>query len=283
MREKKQIYITVKTYPVISKEYSQLVCTAGILKDGSWIRLHPLPFPSIEEDKKFKKYTWIELEVEKNPTDSRPESYSPVNWRNLEPLQNGNTKAVNWQERKDIIFRNTIIYDTLNDLITENKKNGVSLAIFKPKQIIKFEHKEASRNWSENDLALLRQASQQRDLFKTEAEIKKEFLPPRKLPYRFSYKFIDKCDQESTMMIADWEIGSLYWNCLKGADNDEEAAIEKVKNKYFYTFTAKKDLYFFLGTTLKFDNMNAPNPFIIIGVFYPPIAMVHRPIQQKLF
>ena len=50
--EKKRIYIVVKTYPTISKEYSELVCTAGILEDGSWIRLYPIPFKKLEFEQK---------------------------------------------------------------------------------------------------------------------------------------------------------------------------------------------------------------------------------------
>jgi len=40
---------------------------------------------------------------------------------------------------------------------------------------------------------------------------------------------------------------------------------------------ATKDLYLFLGTTREFHG-RAPNPFVIIGVFYPPIER-----QQRLF
>lgn len=47
MSDKKRIYIVVKTYPTISEEYSELVCTAGILEDGSWIRLYPVPFVNL--------------------------------------------------------------------------------------------------------------------------------------------------------------------------------------------------------------------------------------------
>ena len=31
----------------------------------------------------------------------------------------------------------------------------------------------------------------------------------------------------------------------------------------------KKDIYLFVGTTQKYHNVG-PNPFVIIGVFYPP-------------
>jgi hypothetical protein len=61
----------------------------------------------------------------------------------------------------------------------------------------------------------------------------------------------------------------LYLHCLEKADGDENKALEKVKQKYFDEFI-KTDLYFFLGTTLEFHRM-APNPFIIIGIFHPPI------------
>ena len=69
-------------------------------------------------------------------------------------------------------------------------------------------------------------------------------------------------------MIEDWEIGALYWNCLKRADNNEQRAIEKVRKKYMDEFS-KKDIYLFLGTTRQYHGW-AKNPFVIIGIFYPP-------------
>lgn len=63
---RKRVYILVKTYPTISRKYAELVCTAGILEDGSWIRLYPIPFRLLEDDQKFPKYTWVEVDVERN-------------------------------------------------------------------------------------------------------------------------------------------------------------------------------------------------------------------------
>lgn len=80
---------------------------------------------------------------------------------------------------------------------------------------------------------------------------------------------MDSSGKLSTMMIADWEIGMLYFNCLKRADGDEIQAIAKVREKYLDYFKSR-DLHFFLGTTKKYHSV-APNPFIIIGLFYPPI------------
>ncbi|OQB51836.1 MAG: hypothetical protein BWX97_01792 [Firmicutes bacterium ADurb.Bin146] len=90
-----------------------------------------------------------------------------------------------------------------------------------------------------------------------------------KVPYEFSYVFEDNSGHKSTLMVEDWELGMLYFNCLKDANEDESMAISKVKDK-FLTYFNTRDLYFFLGTTKQYHNV-APNPFIIIGVFYPPI------------
>ena len=38
-----KVFILVKTYPNLSKKYDELVCTAGICEDGSWVRIYPLP------------------------------------------------------------------------------------------------------------------------------------------------------------------------------------------------------------------------------------------------
>jgi hypothetical protein len=101
-----------------------------------------------------------------------------------------------------------------------------------------------------------------------EASQRRELI--RKLPYKFYYQFIDDEGRISKMMIEDWEIGQLYWNCLHRAGGNEDIALEKVRQRYWDEFVlGDKDLYFFLGTTLQWHQRRASNPFVIIGVFYP--------------
>ena len=64
-------------------------------------------------------------------------------------------------------------------------------------------------------------------------------------------------------------LNEFYLNTLKKADGDERIACQKVRERFFDDFANKKDLYFFMGTTLKHHNVSR-NPFIIIGTFYPP-------------
>lgn len=273
MHNKKRIYIVVKTYPTISKEYSELVCTAGILEDGSWIRLYPVPFRKLEIDQKYPKYTWIEIDAVRNTTDFRPETYRP----DLSTIVvEAKLKKADWDERRRIVFQNKKIYTNLQELIDKAKSDGTSLAVFKPAKVLDFTIEEVERDWDPNKLAILKGLSQQLNLFQTPEEIEEEFKVVHKVPYKFSYKFEDDSGKQSTMMIEDWEIGMLYFNCLSRAGGDESKATAKVKEKYLDSFL-KRDLYFFLGTTKQFHNV-APNPFIIVGVFYPPVPSPNQQI-----
>jgi len=108
--EKKRIYILVKTYPAISETYAELVCTAGILEDGSWIRLYPVPFRKLDLEQKYPKFSWIEVEATRNTKDFRPESYRP-NLETLSVVQE--KKKPDWEERRRIIFGNQRVYTNL--------------------------------------------------------------------------------------------------------------------------------------------------------------------------
>jgi hypothetical protein len=276
--ERKRVYITVKTYPTLSEKYDELVCTAGICEDGSWIRLYPLPFRKLEKDQKYKKYQWVEVEVERNTSDFRTESYKVSNRDTIQVSQPKNIKSVNWDERKRVIFKSEKAYTNLSEIIGLAKKKPLykSLAIFKPTKLLDFYSEPTDRDWSKDKIECIQSKAKQLSLFQTLDEVVKEFSVVQKLPYVFKYKFEDDNGKESNFMIEDWEIGTLYFNCLRNSNGDESRALEKVREKYWNDFI-KKDLYFFLGTR-KSDHHIALNPFSIVGVFYPPIDR-----QKELF
>jgi hypothetical protein len=162
------------------------------------------------------------------------------------------------------------VFTSMNDLLVPAKGDErKSLATLKPLEIIDFIIEDDEREWKQEWLDQLKQMS----LFDLDAQgAGKERKVIRKLPYKFSYRLLTEGDdQPRTMMIEDWEIGQLYWNCLARTDGDEEAAKHLVRKKYFDEFLGQKDLYLFVGTTFRYHNV-APNPFMIIGVFYPPVT-----------
>ena len=269
MSRTRKVFITVKTYPTLSKKYDELVCTAGILDDGSWVRVYPLPFRKLDYENRYKKYQWMELPLVKNESDPRPESHKVTDIDQVKLIGDPVGTKQGWLERKNIIFGNNKVYTDLADLIEKANNNELSIAIFKPAEILDLVIEETDREWSSESLELLKAKASQLSLFQTQEELEKEFLIVDKLPYKFSYKFRDCKGKESTLMIEDWEIGMLYWNCLKQTEGDENKALELVRKKYIDEFSSK-DLYLFLGTTRQFHGW-ARNPFVIIGVFYPPI------------
>lgn len=265
-----KVLITVKTYPTLSAKYDELVCTAGFREDGSWIRLYPVPFRKKSYTEQYKKYDWIEVDVVKNTSDFRPESYRP---RSLDTeikvighIDPGN----NWAERRKYCMGK--VYDNLEELIAEAKNKNIctSLAVFKPAKILDFYAEPVKRNWDQEKLDKLNQLN----LFQSGKEGKFEVV--KKLPYKFKFRVKDNQGTESRMMIEDWETGQLFWRQYKKYQN-EERAIADVRKKYFDDFAKTRDLHFFLGTTQAF-HFQSHNPFIIIGTFQPKIER-----QGKLF
>lgn len=274
---RERILLTVTTYPLPSKSYDELVCTAGVRTDGTWVRIYPMPLSLLKGWKisgktKQTKYTWIELDLEKRTDDFRPESYSPKDY-GFKDLEIGNTidTKKEWAERKNFCLKN--VYTNLSQLIADSKEpKNLSLATFKPTKIKKLIIEKDEADWK----PVWRDLQKQLNLFDQNPGEAKEMFP--KVPWKFKYEFEDDAGKVSKLMIEDWEIGQLYWNCLRDADGDPEIAKEKVRMKYETDFLANKDIYFFMGTTKEWHMRRSNNPFVIIGVFYPK-----KEVQTSLF
>ncbi len=273
---RKKVLLTVTTYPLPSRSYDELVCTAGILETGEWIRIYPVPLSFLRGQRKSGKmqsykYTWMELDLQKRKDDFRPESYSPKHYdfKDLVLYDRIDT-ADNWSMRKELCLKK--VFTNLNSLIITSKApSNKSLATFKPSVIERIEVEDDVRVWKNEWLELRKQG----DLF---SQLKPPELLIPKLPFKFFYRFKDDSGRSSRLMIEDWEIGQLYWNCLRSSGGDEYGALEKVRQKYEGDFINNRDIYFFLGTTKQWHMRRAKNPFVIIGVFYPK-----KEIQTKLF
>ena len=273
---KEKILILVKTYPTFSQTYFELVCTAGINEKGAWRRIYPIPFRELKEIEKYKKYQWIQADFQRNSSDMRKESFKLKSEISIlgEPLETKN----NWQNRKEVLFKKTPVFENLKEVIQKAHQNELSLCIFKPNEITKFAFTEIKREWDASILNKIKAQNMQRPLLK---EFEKEIKLIRKLPYKFYYHFKDVLGKESKLMIEDWEIGQLFWNCLRQKGNEKEA-LKDVAKKYQEEFLSKKDIFLFLGTTLEFHRRKARNPFVIVGVFYPPKSVTRINSNPKL-
>lgn len=71
----KKVLILGRASPEPSKKYIETVCTGGITETGELLRLYPIPFRYLQDDRKYKLWSWASFEVQKNPKDKRIESY----------------------------------------------------------------------------------------------------------------------------------------------------------------------------------------------------------------
>jgi len=272
--QKEVILITVKTYPALSSAYDETVCTAGLRKDGSWVRVYPIPFRKLDEFEKYRKFDWVEIDVEKNTKDPRPESHKKHS--NIRIIKHVDTSS-SWFERNQTVLVEGDVYSSFEEIIAKNKAGRqLSLATFKPTEILDVTvEEEKNREWDEKKLQELEAKSKQGDMFLESAEC---FKIVKKLPYKFRYLFKDETGKTRKLMITDWELGALFWNGMNRHNNNESKAIHDVKVKYLEHLVVNRDIHFFVGTTLEWDLKNAHNPFTIIGVYSPPLVL-----QNSLF
>ena len=275
--EKARVLVAVKTYPQLSQTHGELVCNAGFVSvDGNkwkWIRIYPVHFRNLPYEQQYSKYEWIELNLKRRSVrnDYRQESYMPVRGVD-EPMsvleRIGTGRDGSWAARKQYALQE--VFGSMNELIEMAKTPHVwkSLATVKPKELVGIDIEPDEREWPPKFRKELRQLN----LLDNSSQLSdRSSQVVSKLPYKYYYRFLAEGDQEPRkMMIADWEIGALYWKMLKNAEGDEDEANRKVREKYEEEFF-EKDLYLFVGTTLA-NHHRAPNPFFIIGVFYPPVS-----------
>ena len=132
--------------------------------------------------------------------DPRPETHHPVDSKELLPVGSIDT-ADRWRERRKFILGKVKVYDRLAPLLEGAKANTISLALFKPAQLLDFTVEDDDLDWPEDKLAQMRSRAQQSELFTEDEEWRKTFELIPKLPFRFRYRFADIDGRTSTLSI----------------------------------------------------------------------------------
>lgn len=266
---KTKVLVTVKTYPTLSEKHLETVCTAGFKENGDWIRIYPIPYRLLSNYEKntYAKWQWIEVDLEKSPSDDRPESYRI---RDIDTLRLLDT-IKDYRQRKEWALKNKTIYQNMDILLEKTKLNEVSLAVLKPTRVIDVIFEKQNPEKFNEKLSKIKEAFENRrkqlSLFDDYISIEYSFKFAEQIPYKFKYRFYTEDGKERKLMIEDWEIGMLYRNCRK--KHPPKDACELVRQKYL-EMAHNRDLYLFLGTTYQWQMKNAPDPYVIIGVFAPP-------------
>lgn len=249
----KRVLITVRTYPVPSAKSVEASCTGGITADNEWIRLFPVPYRLMDQERRFKKWQWIEVSASKATNDPRPESFK-INPDSIVVGEMIDTKH-GWHERRKAI--EPLRRSSMCRIQKERDDNGSpTLGVFRPFQIKRLIIEAAEQTeWTPAQQVALTQD----DLFQKVPE-----RPLEKLPVDFRYEF--RCGDVDcrghTMLCTDWEMGQSYRAWRRQYGEKWESAF---RHRYETEMIEKNDTNFFVGTLHQY-----PRNWIIVGLFYPP-------------
>src|ERR1051325_6808711 len=242
-----KVLIWGKTYPELSTKYYETVCTGGTLEDGRFIRLYPIPFRYLSDDKLFSKYQWLKVKIMKSRDDPRPESYK-VNPESISVIDSVPSDKKGWRNRSLLIFKDDKYqFKSAEALFERNKITKISMGFVKPKSIDDIIIEERPKKELDDFLKKLAQnkeKSKQAQLFDfTVEEVKKlEFVSKR-------FKVYWHCDDPRCtghkMSILDWEAYELA----------RKVGVEKALEKLKAVLDVKKyDVGFFLGNFRLYQN-----------------------------
>jgi hypothetical protein len=244
------ILILVKAYPTPSQKHIESSCTAGITRQGEWLRLHPVPWRMLDSEQQFRKYQWIRAKIKKS-TDPRPESHY-IEADSIVVLDEHVPTTDNWSKR--YAWLEPLRSRSIEQLKVAREQSQTSLGLVRPRVIERLEITPASSEWTADQLAVLRQES----FFDKQAAAALE-----KIPFEFRYRYY--CDDPECkghkQLIVDWELHQSYrrWRNQYG-DSWEE----KLRQRYEEEMLHRYDTHFFVGTI-----RSHPGRWIIIGLFYP--------------
>jgi hypothetical protein len=258
----KRVLIWGKTYPELSWSRKETVCTGGCTEDGRPIRLYPVKLRYLARHQQYGLYEWIEVPVERNRKDPRPESHR-VNDQQLRVLERVGTDH-GWRERASTVFADrSWHYGCVEDL-KARQRNGLHslglVAVGAVKDVRLVERSDDHRKKHEAKLAELRSTL---DLFSGIRQKDLEFIPYR-VVLRWRCERLDgpdRCPGHSAAIL-DWGLMEL------ARKRGPEAARQKMEE---LADLDRYDLRLFMGNFFRRQYV-----FGVIGLWYP----LRRELQQ---
>lgn len=258
--------ILVKATPVLTSEFEETMCVAGISLDDNprWIRLYPVPFRDLADESKFRKYQEISVSAFRNQSDRRPESWAPIDGS----IKIGDTLGTdhNWSTRRQRVA--TLGEATMCDLVALNRKGSgpqtPSLAVIRtagpPTFRVTERDSEQLAEWRQRAEV----AGSRKSLFDDPNNPKPDF---EVIPWRFSYHYrclATEC-RGHKQTIVDWEAVALYRKVQRSHDWKE-----RMRKKFEDELWApSRDTVLFVG-----NQEQHPHAFLVLGVFWPPRSSV---------
>lgn len=249
----------VKAYPALSRTYGEVCCVAGVqIGDGerpAWIRLYPVPFRSLADDKQFRKYEPMDIQVQAHGGDRRLETRRP-NVDSIRPSGRVIGTERGWRARRPLV--EPLMETSMCAIQRQQREVGKSLAVFRPREVIDLLIEPVEERPDKRRMAAA--AAAQKSLFE-EAEIR----ALEQVPFAFKYRYVcaDPSCRTHTQTIIDWEIAQ-YYRRIRGAADWQD----RLRSRWLGELCGSgKDTAFIVG-----NQHQHPMSFLVLGVWWPPLA-----------
>ncbi|NTE86788.1 hypothetical protein [Agrobacterium rubi] len=254
-----QAIIIVKAAPRVGQTHGELVCCAGIDREGYWVRLYLVAFRTLEEAQKFKRWDQIEYKWSLPKGDHRSESRR-VSHKSLSI--SGHIKAS--------AARENLIAPLVVESLAKEAEAGKSLAFIRPLQPrFKIEKKSKSQFEEEKNEFLRWHKQETESLF---GFMSKNLVPYEPSPYSFKYVYeISDGTREGTCQ--DWEVEATFlkWRNTYG----EARALEFMQTRFGEEYPSR-------GFVLAMGTHKAYANWLINGIVRLDHGAEER-IQKSLF
>ena len=192
-------------------QYRETVCTGACDEAGHPIRLYPVPLRYLPSGDQYKLWDWIEVPLEKNSADARPESFRLIDQTKIRRVGHLDTEPVkSWGARHNVIFRDPAWhFGCVQDLVAAEADRKTSLGVIKVGAIEKVSLQARSAAERREHDEKLKDLASQSDLFGYE-QIDLEFFPYRiKVNWHCERMTGPNACPGHTMIVLDWGLGEL--------------------------------------------------------------------------
>lgn len=184
--------VIVKAATQLGQKHGETVCCAGIDLQGSWLRLYPVAFRTLDEGQKFGRWDRIRFRWRLPNDDPRPES------RRVDQDSIRVVGELRQTERQRFLAARIVTG------LKREREAKRSLALLKAR-ILGFSHERKTDEELAREDTAFAALHNQSDLFNT-----KPLIPYQPCPFRFQYRYeTDDGIRQGTCQ--DWEIEATFY------------------------------------------------------------------------
>jgi hypothetical protein len=239
--------VNCKTYPAISKKYTETVCTGGIERSGKFIRLYPVPFRLLSEEQQYGRWDVIRVQVYRDTKDSRPESAHIEPNRPINIIEKIGSEKARWEWMRNGVF------DSVGEMESRKLTNG--MVEIEPEELY---WEPESKTWSAGQLEVLTQGN----LFHDQSLM--DSLAQR-VPWQFKLRFMEKnTARKFDQKVLAWSYYRGFQRHINDGMNEQEALAKVRDDVHKSILNSARCVYAILGTHSRFGH------WMVSGIYHLP-------------